>query len=125
MFRIIHFEVAADDPKKLSEFYSKVFNWKFNKWEGNMDYWLVATGSDKDMGINGGFMKKPGPAGAGQNVVNTLEVPSVEDFIEKVKKNGGKVLTEKMPVSGMGYAAYCKDPQGNVFGIFKTDKNAK
>ena len=31
---------------------------------------------------------------------------------------------EKTPVPGQGYFAYCKDTEGNVFGIFENDPTA-
>jgi predicted enzyme related to lactoylglutathione lyase len=44
MPRIIHFELPADNPERAVEFYSKVFGWKMQKWEGPTEYWLVSTG---------------------------------------------------------------------------------
>ncbi len=44
MSRVVHFEIHVDDPNRASKFYTDVFGWKFNKWEGPMDYWLISTG---------------------------------------------------------------------------------
>ncbi len=41
MSRVVHFEIPADDPARAVKFYEKVFGWKFQKWEGPMEYWLV------------------------------------------------------------------------------------
>ena len=122
MPRIIHFEIGADDPERAIDFYQKTFGWKIDKWDGG-DYWLVATGPDNQPGINGGIFKKPGPIGA--NIVNTLDVPSVDDSMAKVTENGGKIIEQKMAVPGVGWLAYCQDTEGNAFGIMQMDKNAK
>jgi len=54
MGKDIHFEIPAADPKRAAAFYSKVFGWKIEKYAaGQMDYWLVTTGEDKEPGING------------------------------------------------------------------------
>ena len=39
MPRITHFDIPADDPARAQKFYKKVFDWKFEKWDGPMDYY--------------------------------------------------------------------------------------
>ena len=92
MPRIIHFDLPADDPKRAIKFYEKVFGWKIKKWTGPIDYWLIMTGDEEEPGIDGVLSKREKPDGG---VVNTLDVPSVDKFVEKVKKNGGKIVREK------------------------------
>jgi predicted enzyme related to lactoylglutathione lyase len=36
-----------------------------------------------------------------------------------VEKLGGSVVEPKMPVGGMGFAAYFADPDGNVVGLWE------
>jgi len=36
--RVIHFEIPADDPQRAVDFYTRVFDWKFQKWAGPQDY---------------------------------------------------------------------------------------
>jgi predicted enzyme related to lactoylglutathione lyase len=38
---------------------------------------------------------------------------------------GGKVLSPKMPIPGVGYLAICEDTEGISFGIIQYDRNAK
>ncbi len=45
MPRPIHFEIPAENPERAMQFYSSVFGWKFNKWDGPMDYWVISTGT--------------------------------------------------------------------------------
>jgi uncharacterized protein len=122
MFRFIHFEMSADDPEKLVNFYGKVFGWTAQKWEGPVDYWLIKTGPDDQPGIDGGI----GRRGRGDTcITNTLDVPSVDEYLAKIESNGGAIARLKMPIPGIGYLAYCKDPEGNVFGIMETDPSAE
>ena len=122
MSRVVHFEIPADDPGRAVKFYTKVFGWKINKWEGGMDYWLVTTGDRSTPGIDGAIMQRSEMA---RTVVNSIDVLSVDDFIRKVTKNGGKVVTPKTPIPGIGYFAYCKDTEGNMFGILQPDMSVK
>ena len=122
MSRVIHFEIPAEDPKRAANFYEKAFGWKIDKWGGPANYWLVTTGPEKDPGINGAISEKNENM---QATTNTISIPSFEESVKKISEAGGKVLTPKMAVQGVGYMAYCKDTEGNVFGIMQMDPNAK
>ena len=42
--RIVHFELPADSPARWMAFYRRAFGWRFEKWDGPMDYWMIKTG---------------------------------------------------------------------------------
>jgi hypothetical protein len=56
---------------------------------------------------------------------NTIDVSSVDEYLQKIVKAGGKVVQKKTAVPGVGYMAYCADTEGNVFGIMQADEKAK
>lgn len=121
MHRVVHFELPAQDPDRAADFYHDVFEWRVNKWEGPEDYWLVMTGNDSEPGINGGIMHyREGM----QRTIVTIDVESIEEYLEKIRKAGGSVVMEAMAIPGVGYQAYCTDTEGNVFGIHKQDPDA-
>lgn len=124
MARIVHFDMQATEPEKIIQFYEKAFGWKFNKCPpeacGGQEYWLIETGPKSEPGIDGGLSRKgDGPA------VNTIGVPNLDEAIEKVKSLGGEITMPKMPIPGVGWLAYFKDPEGSVFGMMQEDKEAK
>jgi predicted enzyme related to lactoylglutathione lyase len=51
-------------------------------------------------------------------------VSSVDETLEKVRDAGGEVVSPKSDVPGVGYAAYCRDSEGNAIGIFQADPEA-
>ena len=121
MPRIVHFEVMAEDPTRAVKFYQNVFGWQVNKWEGDEEaYWLVTTGTEGE-GINGGIAQSRGEP----LTVNTVDVPSVDEYVDKVVANGGKVVLPKMAIPGVGYLVYCQDSEGIVFGMMESDPEAK
>lgn len=121
MTRVVHFEVMAEDPARAMKFYKNVFGWEIVKWaEGAQDYWLVTTGSNEEPGINGGIAKSQGQP----MTVNTIDVPSVDDFSAKVVQNGGKIVVPKMAIPGVGYLVYCQDTEGVMFGLMQADSSA-
>ena len=123
MPRVVHFEVYADDMERATRFYEDVFAWKVTKidLEGGANYWLVDTGEEPAQGINGGMMPRPNP-----EAVTTvmLDVPTVDEYVDKITSGGGTVVVPKFAVPGVGYAAYFRDTEGNVFGIFEDNNEA-
>ena len=122
MARVVHFEFPVDDPDRAVDFYRNVFGWEIDKWDGPQDYWLITTGAEGEPGIDGALMRRQQPD---QGTINTVGVPSVDDFVAKITKNGGEVVMPKMAIPTVGYLAYCKDTEGNVFGIMEPDPTAK
>jgi len=121
MPRVIHFEIPADKPERAVQFYKDVFGWQFQKWEGPQEYWVVTTGANEQPGINGGLLPRPHP---GAGTVNTIDVSSVDDAVKKIESSGGRLTVPKMPITGVGYLAYCTDPEGNTFGVMQLDASA-
>jgi predicted enzyme related to lactoylglutathione lyase len=122
MPRVIHFEISAEKPERAIKFYEKVFGWKIEKWQGPVEYWLIMTGKEKEQGIDGGLARR---TESEPSIVNTIDVPSVDEYIKKIEKNGGTITSPKHAVPGVGYLAYFNDPEGNIFGIMQEDKSAR
>ncbi len=111
----------ADEPERAVKFYADVFGWQIQNWGGPVEYWLITTGPDSEPGINGAIARRIPERSA---TINTIDVPDADAFMEKIAAMGGKVLTPKMAVPGVGYMAYCEDTEGNPFGIMQMDENA-
>ena len=76
--RIVHFELPADDPARCMTFYQTAFGWRFEKWDGPMDYWMVKTGDGP--GIDGGLARREQP---GQPPTNVIALPSVDEVVTR------------------------------------------
>ena len=46
-------------------------------------------------------------------------------LIEQNENTGGKAVTPKTAIPGMGYFCYCQDTEGNLFGIMQSDPTAR
>ena len=122
MGRVTHFEITADDPKRAAAFYTKAFGWEFNDMAGPFTYLLATTGPKGETGIDGAIMDRQDHR---QAVINTIGVDSVDASAKAVQQAGGQVITPKQPIEKIGWFAYCKDTEGNIFGIFQSDEQAK
>ena len=108
------------------KFYRELFGWEFKKFEGPMPYWLVITGTEGP-GIDGGLLPRRGEidGDAVLAYICTVDVPALDEYVNKSVANGGPVCLPKMPIPGVGWLAYCKDTEGNIFGMMQSDVNAK
>ena len=113
MPRVMHFEVPSADPEKSMSFYRDVFGWTFSRF-GDEDYWMCKTGDAPEPGIDGAVMLRRHES---QPVVNSIIVPSVDEYCEKVVAAGGIIVVPKMSIGEVGYVSYFKDVDGNIFGL--------
>lgn len=118
MNRVVHFELPVEDPERSISFFGEIFGWKFHKWDGPMDYWLVSTG--EGVGIDGGMMRR----NPGQPITTTIDVENLDSILQRVGEKGGEVVVPKMAVPGVGWLAYFKDPDGNIHGAMQADHSA-
>jgi hypothetical protein len=121
----IFFEIQADDPARAIKFYSQVFGWKFDEVKGlAVAYWLIETG-----GSRGGLLKRPAPAPPPRSGTNafvcSLEVESFDATAKTIEQLGGLVALAKFAVPKTCWQGYFIDTEGNTFGIFQVDPNAK
>jgi len=136
MSTIVHFEIPSDDVKRSRKFYTDLFGWKIEKFAGAdnsqltsaatgqpLEYWIISTADDKgNKGLGGGMMKRQMSE---QHITNYINVESIDKYSSKVKDLGGKVMSPKHAVPGMGYFVLCQDTENNNFAIWESDQNAK
>jgi predicted enzyme related to lactoylglutathione lyase len=120
--RVVHFEVPYDDADRARQFYREVFDWQIQSMP-DMGYNMVSTGPVSGVGmpsepgyIGGGMMQRQEPVNA---PVITLSVDDIDATLRAVEKNGGSAMGEKMAVGDMGFAAYFKDCEGNLMGLWQ------
>ena len=121
MSRVTHFEIPADDPERAIKFYETVFGWTIEKWDGPIEYWMVMTGPEDQPGIDGGLARREDPA---TGVENMIDVKNLDQSIVDVEANGGTIFRPRMAIPGVGWLAYIKDTEGNVFGLMESDPKA-
>ena len=121
MSRVTHFEIPADDPERAIKFYETVFGWTIEKWDGPIEYWMVMTGPEDQPGIDGGLARREDPA---TGVENMIDVKNLDQSLIDVEANGGTIFRPKMAIPSVGWLAYVKDTEGNIFGLMESDSKA-
>lgn len=124
MDKVVHFEIPADDIERAQKFYSAVFGWEISNIP-EMNYTILKTVKTdenqmpKESGaINGGMMKRI----AGEGPIIVINVASINDSMEKIKKEGGAVVLPLQKIGEMGLYARVADTEGNVIGLWQDIK---
>ena len=125
---IVYFQIPADDIERSKKFYNELFGWKIDKSpeantpEGMENWSITTTDHNGNEALGGGMSKRQMPQ---QQITNFIDVKSVDEYLSKVERLGGKVVVPKTYVPGMGYYAVCLDTENNSFGIFESRENVK
>lgn len=121
--KVSHFEVPFEDGDRARAFYREIFGWRINEIP-ELDYTMVTTGPTAETGmptepghINGGMYARNGTSPA--SPVITMEVDSIDDTLRAIEARGGATVVAKEKVGQMGFAAYFRDTEGNVLGLWE------
>ena len=118
---ILHYEIPAKNPAKLSKFYADVVGWKFSdSGIPGMKYLVIKTSAKTQLPSGGMYKKSANDTGPR----TYLKVKNIDVSTKKLQKNGGKVLVPKQAVPGMGWSVVAVDIEGNPLGLFQIDRNA-
>ncbi len=127
---VVHFEMPAEDKKRMSEFYTKAFGWQTQQLGPEMGEYVIVTTTETDENhmvktpgtINGGFFKKT-KEHATPTVV--ISVDDIREAMKKVEEAGGKVLGgdykagEPDDIPGVGLYVAFIDTEGNRVALLQ------
>lgn len=124
---VVHFEMPAEDKKRMSAFYTKVFGWKTTMLGPDMSEYVVVETTETDKktmrpknpgAINGGFYQKPDdPWGQYPSIV--ISVEDIGKSMEKVMAAGGKVHGKPDMIPGVGQYVSIVDTEGNRISMLQ------
>ncbi|HEY3369755.1 MAG TPA: VOC family protein [Prolixibacteraceae bacterium] len=121
---VVHFEMPAEDRKRMAEFYNHVFGWQTQMLGEEMGNYVLVTTSDadengrpKDAGmINGGFYPKHEDAPHPSLVI---AVDDIKESMKDIELAGGKVLGEPMEIPGYGLYISFIDTENNRVSLMQ------
>lgn len=123
---VVHFELPADDRKKLADFYSQAFGWETNFLGEDMGNYVTVSTAETDQN---GMLKQPGAINGGIYIKGqgtqsdcpslVIAVDDIHEHIDIVKRYGGTILGEPVDIPGVGPFVSFRDPSGNVCSILQ------
>ena len=124
---VVHFELPAEDRKRMVDFYKKVFGWETNQLGPEMGNYVVVMTTESDKNgpkkpgvINGGFYQKTKEMGETHPSV-VIAVDDIKEHIKVVEKSGGKVLGHPVEIPGVGWYAAFIDTEGNKLSMLQSN----
>jgi hypothetical protein len=123
---VVHFEMPAEDKKRMADFYTEAFGWQTKQLGAEMgEYVLVTTTESDDKGptkpgaINGGFFQKTDDKPSQYPSV-VIAVDNIKEHMKKIEEAGGKVLGEPWDIPGVGSYVSFLDTEGNRASIIQS-----
>ena len=121
MSTIAHRKFTEVQQRRGAAFFQDVFGWDAESWDGPMEYWLLMTKQRDPLALD------DDPSLAPRNDpmdVHTIDVDNLDAVVARIESNGGTMILPKLPIPGIGWLAYFKDPEGHIHGIMQTDDAA-
>ena len=121
---VIHFEMPAEDRKRMISFYQNVFGWQTQQLGPEMGNFVLVTTVESENNvpkksgtINGGFYQKTGDVS--QTTTVTIGVDNIKEYIAKIEAAGGKLSGEPMEMPDTGWFASFFDTEGNRVNLLQ------
>jgi len=112
--KIAHIEIPCKDVKMAKEFFESVFKWEIQFDTDFPDFAFFKSGEE---GVGGAFQKSDKIAKG--EIKLYLLVEDIPKVLEKITKNGGKVIQEKTEIGNdFGFFALFEDNSGNILGLW-------
>ena len=127
---VVHFEMPAEDRKRMADFYTNVFGWQTQMLGPEMGDYVLATTTESDEkghpkkpgAINGGFFPKSDDKPAQYPSV-VIAVEDIKEHMKDVEEAGGKVLGEPMEIPGVGQYVSFMDTEGNRVSMLQPSRS--
>jgi len=124
--KMTHFAIHIDDMERAKKFYEDVFAWGFTSY-GPTDFLQIKADKTENGELIGALQaRKYSPVQ--EKLIGlecTITVESVDDIIQKVGSNGGKILMPKTAIPYVGWITKFLDTEGNLVCAMQSDSNAK
>ena len=116
---IVHIEIPAQSPAKLSAFYKELFGWELQSVPG-MPYVTFKTSPMQfgDPGLGGGFPPIDGQLYKPGDVTVYIGSGDIEADLKQIERLGGKTVLPKTEIPSTGWYALFTDPDGNRLALF-------
>ena len=113
---IVHIDIPVDDLQKAKNFYSKLFDWTFNKVS---DEYMTFSSVKTPTGAFYVVQDLPEPG-----ICLYVWAQDIDDVLDKVIDLGGRIVQNKITIPS-GFQAIFIDPFGNRIGVYSPPADEK
>lgn len=112
---ICHVEWQSTNLDRTRKFLEGLFGWEFKEFGDDYLLFQVSEGP-------GGGISRVETVKTGESPSVYILVDEINVYEEKVKQTGGNVIVPKSEIPTIGWFAHVSDPDGNVIGLFQSNK---
>lgn len=124
---VVHFEMPAEDTKRMVTFYAAAFGWTARELGKEMNNYVLVDTSErapdrfpKERGrINGGLFPKTDAPQSLQHPSLVIAVESITAGIERVTSAGGTIIGHPVMIPGNGMYVQFIDTEGNQLSMIE------
>lgn len=124
--KVTHFAIHIDDMERAKTFYGHVFDWGFSSY-GPPDFMQIKA--DKtEKGELIGALQARNYSPVKEKLIGlecTVTVENVDEIIQRVQHNGGRVLMPKTAIPFVGWITKFLDTEGNLVCAMQADHTAR
>jgi len=110
-------ELLASDTGAAAKFYTQLFGWRTEAFQGGMNYTLFKQNGDRIAGL----MERPDKQ-VPPHWLSYVEVESVEASAKRAGDLGARIMMPPTDIPTVGKIAVFQDPQGAALAIFQPTK---
>ena len=114
--RLVHWEMPAEDDKRATEFYGRLFGWEWNTVDmPGLAYHMTQAGGEPGGAVYSSQGGQRGP-------IVYFDTDDIDAHVARARELGGDA-EDKQPIPGVGWFARCTDTEGNPFSLFQSDES--
>ena len=130
---VVHFEMPAEDRKRMAKFYTSAFGWQTQMLGEDMGNYVLATttaevdkkGRPKKRALSMAVFIPKVTISRHNTHRWLLQLIDIKKSMNKVTKAGGKVIGEPMEIPGFGMYVSFFDTEGNRVSIMEPTMEMK
>jgi hypothetical protein len=116
---VVYFEIPVDDIDRAIKFYTKVFNFEFDKTTIDNNEMALFPFADENSGISGALAKGKIYKPTKNGVVVYFMSEEIDKTLKLATLNGGQILYPKTK-NGLGFVAEFEDTEGNRIALYQS-----
>lgn len=124
--KLTHFAIHIDNIDRAKKFYGEVFEWGFASY-GPADFLQIKADKTENGELIGALQSR-NYSPVKENIIGlecTISVENVDEIIQRVENNGGKILMPKTAIPYVGWITKFLDTEGNLVCAMQSDNNAR
>jgi predicted enzyme related to lactoylglutathione lyase len=111
------FEIYVQDMERAKEFYTSVFQTKFERVNNpEIELWAFPMNMEST-GASGALVKMTGFPSGGNSTLVYFSCVDCATEAGRVIQAGGRIQKEKFSIGEYGFIALALDTEGNMFGL--------